>query len=150
MRVNMHSKPEGLSNEDVFSNKVQQLLEVTKVNLALGQLASAIMQQSKQSITENSKKADTAALNQTLNFFEQEFQKELPGLSSTIVELYKSVFTLREVEEVLGFYGSPAGQKFLQGGTQVEQQLPLAAQQWGSTAGQAAFERAKARAEAIS
>lgn len=136
------------SKSATFSEVVEQLFQYTKMNKAVDQLAILFLQQNKQSISKGSPNADPEALKQTLSCFEEEFAKETPSLNGAITDLYKQTFSFEDVQSVLAFYQSEVGQRFLQGGTQIEQQLQGIAQNWAKEAGQRAFERATARVEA--
>ncbi|UTW58824.1 DUF2059 domain-containing protein [Kordiimonas sp. SCSIO 12603] len=125
-----------------FDQKIQTLFGYTKMDLIIKGMEQAFMQQAVQSIKNQSQQADPAALEETLTAFQQEYQLELPQLTETIVEAYKTAFTEAEVEAVNVFYASDAGQKFLEGGHKIEQQLQPLTQAWAQQAGKNAFERA--------
>ena len=130
---------------DGYEASLKQLFAYTKMDAIVGQMAGAFMMQAKAAITAKSEGANPDVLAQTLSFFEEEYQAETPALMAGVSDLYRSVFTKEDIDAVVGFYTSPAGQKFLQGGAQVEQQLRGIAQAWAQAAGKAAFERATGR-----
>jgi len=133
------------ANSEAYAASLQQLFAYTKMDAIVGQMAGAFMMQAKASISAKSEGADPAALAQTLAFFEEEYQAETPGLMAEISDVYRAVFTKEDIDAVLAFYSSDAGQKFLQGGAQVEQQLQAITQTWAQAAGKVAFGRATTR-----
>jgi|GEM_PF-2798335 len=142
--MNMQSETQR-GDDDRFTAAVSQLLDVTKMHLIIGQVAEAFVMQGKKSISDKSAGADPEALKATLAAFEAEFRKETPALMAKVTELYQEAYTLEDVEAILAFYGSTAGQKFLSGGAMIEQKLQPVAQAWASEAGKVAFERATAQ-----
>ena len=134
------------ADTEAYEASLKQLFAYTKMDAIIGQMAGAFMMQAKAAISAKSEGANPDVLAQTLSFFEEEYQAETPGLIAGVSDLYRSVFSKEDIDAVVAFYTSPAGQKFLQGGAQVEQQLQGMAQAWAQAAGKAAFERAAGRA----
>ncbi|UTW54519.1 DUF2059 domain-containing protein [Kordiimonas sp. SCSIO 12610] len=128
--------------EDAFTKAVHELMTITKMNLMIGQMVLGMHERSKASITQGSPNADPEALAVTLRVFEEEFAKEAPSLLSEVAELYKKAFTEDEINQVLSFYRSDIGQKFLSGSASMEQGMQQLVQSWGQAASKAAFERA--------
>jgi len=133
------------ADTEAYEASLKQLFAYTKMDAIVGQMAGAFMAQAKAAISAKSQDANPDALAQTLMFFEEEYQAEAPALMASVSDLYRSVFSKEDIDAVVDFYTSVAGQKFLQGGAQVEQQLQGIAQAWAQTAGKAAFERATGR-----
>ena len=131
--------------EDVFTKSVHELMTITKMNLMVGQMVLGMRERSKASITQGSPNADPEALAVTLKVFEEEFEKEAPSLLSEVAELYKKAFTEDEINQVITFYRSDIGQKFLIGSASMEQWMQQTVQSWGQAASKAAFERATKR-----
>ena len=138
-------KPISGADTKAYEASLKQLFAFTKMDAIVGQMAGAFMMQAKAAISAKSEAANPDVLAQTLAFFEEEYQAETPALMAGISELYRSVFSKEDIDAVVGFYTSAVGQKFLQGGVQVEQQLQSIAQTWAQAAGKAAFERATGR-----
>lgn len=82
-----------------------------------------------------------------LSLFEEEYHKELGGLTDAVAGLYQEVLSEEDIAGIVAFYQSPVGQKLLAAGTHFEQNIQTAAKNWSQSASQAAFGRAMARAE---
>lgn len=135
----------GLTTPQVNTDNdlVEELLKLTKINAVVEQLARGFGQQGRQAIAANSPQAATGDLDDLLEQFDDEFQKEIPYLLSTVRSLYRDTFSEDDITSILAFYKSEYGQRYVQGSARIELQIQAAAQTWFRGAVKAAFERAK-------
>ena len=129
------------------ASPAHQLLQLTKMTQVIGQLANGLLGQAKNSIAANSAGADQEELQKVLALFEEEYRKEIGGLSDAVAGLYEEVLSADDIDGIVGFYQSELGQRFLAAGTNLEQKLQTTAQGWSQATSQAAFSRAMARAQ---
>ncbi|TDF35838.1 DUF2059 domain-containing protein [Alteromonadaceae bacterium M269] len=128
--------------QDDKGTLLAELLELLNVNLVIDQIIVGLLQKSKRSIMDNSPDANPAILKRTLSAFENEFKKEGPSLKADIAKLYADTFSIEEISQVLAFYHSAAGQRFLAGGKEIEKNLQLTASAWSKNTSNIAFKRA--------
>jgi hypothetical protein len=73
---------------------------------------------------------------------------ELPKLDDGTAKIYTAHFTAAELAELLAFYNSPTGQKFLAESSSMTAENQKVMEAWGQQAGVEAFTKAQERARA--
>jgi len=63
--------------------------------------------------------------------FYQKAQQRLGELTDVMAAIYASNFTVDELHDIMAFYQSPAGQKYIQRAPMIAQQSMAAGQQFG-------------------
>jgi len=127
----------------------EKLIKLLRVDETLYQLADMYRQRSKTSISERSPDADPAILAETLEVFDEEFDKEIPSLIGILKGLYPENYTSDEMSKLILFFESSLGKKFLEGGKNIERQLSIEAPTWSSKASKLAFGRTINKMESI-
>lgn len=126
----------------------RELLVVTRTLEPFNQILPNVMRQVSNALTSTNIdiQADPAkrtALEESLREIERGFESERDQLVAGMALLYAARFSEEELRQMIEFFRSPVGQKYVQMTPVIAQEAIASANQWAQRVGQAAFTRVR-------
>jgi hypothetical protein len=130
------------------ADAARELLTVSRTAEAFMQVLPNVMRQIGNTIisTNIAIQADPprrTALEESLREVERQFEGDRDQMVATVALLYAARFTEAELRQLIDFYRSPLGQKYLQLTPQIANESVRSAQEWAQRLGQNAFQRVR-------
>lgn len=130
------------------ADAARELLVVTRTLDPFNQILPNVMRQVSNALTSTNIdiQADPAkrtALEESLRDIERGFEAERDQLLAGMALLYAARFNEAELRQMIEFFRSPVGQKYVQTTPLIAQEAINSANQWAQRVGQAAFTRVR-------
>jgi hypothetical protein len=126
----------------------RELLTVTRTLEPFNQILPNVMRQVSNALTStnidiSADPAKRAALEEALRDIERGFEGERDQLLAGMAVLYAARFSEEELRQMVEFFRSPVGQKYVQLTPVIAQEAINSANQWAQRVGQGAFTRVR-------
>jgi hypothetical protein len=112
----------------------RELMALTRSDQTLDQVISMMLPQISQMLVQSNPEKGPVIESILSEFLLPEMRKSVPGAIDDIAKLYARTFTEAELRDVIAFYKSPTGQKFIERQPALLTELNMAGQKWGERA----------------